>query len=44
MNGTKIDFLNADGLIRLKTGSRHEKDQIDKTALRKQTVGKTERR
>jgi hypothetical protein len=41
INGTKIHFLNADGLIRLKTDSAREKDQIDIAALRKRTVGKS---
>ncbi len=44
INGAEIDFLNADGLIRLKADSTREKDQIDIVALRKWTVGKTERR
>jgi hypothetical protein len=39
INGAKIDFLNADGLIRLKADSKREKDQIDIAALRKRTVG-----
>jgi predicted nucleotidyltransferase len=39
INGAKIDFLNADGLIRLKANSTREKDQIDIAALRKRTVG-----
>jgi predicted nucleotidyltransferase len=33
--GTTIDFLNAEGLIRLKQDSDREKDQIDIVALRK---------
>ena len=41
INGMKIDFLSADGLIRLKADSTREKDQIDIAALRKQTVGGT---
>lgn len=39
IKGAKIDFLNADGLIRLKADSKREKDQIDIAALRKRTVG-----
>jgi hypothetical protein len=39
INGAKIDFLNAEGLIRLKANSTREKDQIDIAALRKRTVG-----
>ena len=35
INKAKIDFLNAEGLIRLKTDSTREKDQIDIAALRK---------
>ncbi|MEY2495862.1 MAG: hypothetical protein QOJ45_2354 [Verrucomicrobiota bacterium] len=35
INGAPIDFLNADGLIRLKADSKREKDQIDIAALRK---------
>jgi predicted nucleotidyltransferase len=41
INGVKIDFLSADGLIRLKADSTREKDQIDIAALRKRTVGET---
>ena len=37
LSGAKIDFLNADGLIRLKVDSEREKDQIDIAALRKRT-------
>jgi predicted nucleotidyltransferase len=36
IHGTTIDFLNAEGLIRLKQDSEREKDQIDIVALRKQ--------
>ena len=32
-NGTKIPYLNADGLILLKTGSVRDKDRIDVAAL-----------
>jgi hypothetical protein len=39
INGAKIDFLNADGLIRLKADLPREKDRIDIAALRKRTVG-----
>ncbi len=39
INGVRIDFLNADGLIRLKTDSTREKDQIDIAALRKRHGG-----
>lgn len=35
INDAQIDFLNADGLIRLKADSAREKDQIDIAALRK---------
>jgi hypothetical protein len=35
INGATIDFLNANGLIRLKADSTREKDQIDIAALRK---------
>lgn len=35
INDVLIDFLNADGLIRLKADSAREKDQIDIAALRK---------
>ena len=38
INGARIDFLNAEGLIRLKADSKREKDQIDIAALRKQMV------
>lgn len=41
INGAKVDFLNAEGLIRLKAGSAREKDLIDIAALRKQTVGES---
>lgn len=41
INGAKVDFLNADGLIRLKADSVREKDQIDIAALRKRTVGQS---
>jgi hypothetical protein len=41
INGMKIDFLGADGLIRLKANSTREKDQIDIAALRKRTVIET---
>lgn len=41
INGAKVDFLNADGLIRLKADSTREKDQIDIAALRKRTVGES---
>jgi predicted nucleotidyltransferase len=37
ISGMTIDFLNAEGLIRLKQHSDREKDQIDIVALRKQT-------
>lgn len=40
INGAKIDFLQAEGLIRLKTPSDREKDQIDVAALRKSTTRK----
>ena len=39
VNGARIDFLNADGLIRLKADSKREKDQIDIAALRKISAG-----
>jgi hypothetical protein len=35
INDAQIDFLNAEGLIRLKADSGREKDQIDIAALRK---------
>lgn len=35
INDAQIDFLNAEGLIRLKADSAREKDLIDITALRK---------
>ncbi|MEY2497710.1 MAG: hypothetical protein QOD12_1266 [Verrucomicrobiota bacterium] len=35
INGATIHFLNAEGLIRLKTDSEREKDQIDVAALRR---------
>jgi hypothetical protein len=35
IHDAQIDFLNADGLIRLKADSAREKDQIDIAALRK---------
>jgi hypothetical protein len=35
VNDVTIDFLNAEGLIRLKADSEREKDQIDVAALRK---------
>jgi hypothetical protein len=38
IKGATIDFLNADGLIRLKVDSTREKDQIDIAALRKKSV------
>jgi predicted nucleotidyltransferase len=41
INGMKVDFLSADGLIRLKTDSAREQDQIDIAALRKRIVGET---
>jgi len=41
INGVRVDFLSADGLIRLKTGSKREKDQIDIAALRKPSVGES---
>ena len=39
INGAEIDFLRAEALIRLKTPSEREKDQIDIVALRKRTIG-----
>lgn len=39
INGATIDFLNAEGLIRLKTDSTREKDQIDIAALRRRSGG-----
>jgi predicted nucleotidyltransferase len=41
INGAKIDFLNADALIRMKADSPREKDQIDIAALRKRPVGES---
>jgi len=38
INGAKVDFLNANGLIRLKADSTREKDQIDIAALRRRTA------
>jgi hypothetical protein len=37
VQGNKITFLNAEGLIRLKQPSHREKDQIDVAALRRQS-------
>jgi predicted nucleotidyltransferase len=37
IRGATIDFLNAEGLIRLKQHSDRDKDQIDIVALRKRT-------
>jgi predicted nucleotidyltransferase len=37
IQGAKIGFLNAEGLIQLKQSSEREKDQIDVAALRRQS-------
>jgi len=37
IQGTKIGFLNAEGLIQLKQSSTREKDQLDVAALRRQS-------